>query len=150
MIRIEQFLSLYVIMTKEKKTFQQLTSENICEIYKLLLSEGLVSFPITPEAENKVDALVANVTGSSFGAQHYETTEEKVVAYLFFIIKAHAFTDGNKRTAVLSFLVLCKMNELVLILDNYGLDALAVYLEQLELPDHQKIIKSVSQLIFDE
>ena len=137
-------------MTKEKKTFQQLTSENICEIYRLLHSEGLVSFPITSEAKNKIDALVANVTGSSFGFQHYQTIEEKVVAYLFFITKAHAFTDGNKRTAVLSFLVLCKMNELEPMLNNYGLDALAVYLEQLELPDYQMVIKFVSEVIFNE
>lgn len=137
-------------MTKEKRTFQQLTSENICEIYKLLHNEGLVSFPITSDATNKVDALVANITGSSFGIQHYPTIEEKVVAYLFFITKAHAFTDGNKRTAVLCFLVLCKMNELEPMLNNYGLDALAVYLEQIELTDHQMIIKSVSEVIFSE
>ena len=137
-------------MMKEKKTFQQLTSKNICEIYKLLHSEGLVSFPITNEAENKIDALVANTTGRSFGVQHYLTIEEKVVAHLFFITKAHAFTDGNKRTAVLTFLVLCKMNDLEPMLNNYGLDALAVYLEQLELPDHQMIIRSVSEVIFSD
>ena len=141
-------MSLCVIMTKEKKTFQQLTSENICEIYKLLHSEDIVSFPITLEAEHKIDALVANINGSNFDVENYTSIEEKVIAYLFFIIKAHAFTDGNKRTAVLTFLVLCKTNNLEIVLNNYGLDAFAVYLEHLERPDHQEVIKSVSDIIF--
>jgi hypothetical protein len=47
-------------MTKGKKTFQPLTSKNICEIYNILHDERLVSFQITKEAEDKIDALIAS------------------------------------------------------------------------------------------
>ncbi len=137
-------------MMKGKKKFQPLTSENICEIYNLLYKEKLVSFPLTKEAINKIDATVANINGSNFGVKRYSTTQEKVVAYLFFLIKNHPFIDGNKRTATLAFLVLCRMNKLNRYLNGYSLDALAIFLEQIRNTDHQKVIKIVSKEIFDK
>lgn len=137
-------------MTKGKKKFQPLTLRNICEIYSILYNENLVSFPLTQEAENKIDALVANINGESFGIPHYLTIEEKVVAHLYFIINNHAFTDGNKRTAVLVFRVLCRQNNLHQRLGDYNLDALAVFLEQLEERDHHMIIQAVAKSIFNK
>lgn len=133
---------------KEKKIFQPLTSKNICEIYKLLHDEKVVSFPLNTDSQNKIDSLVANVNGSIFGVEKYATSEEKAVAYLFFMIKNHPFTDGNKRTAVLVFLVLCGINDLRRYLDNYDLDALAVFLEAYQGDDHQALIKMVAEKIF--
>src|SRR5665213_195724 len=99
-------------MTPERKPFQPPTSSDVCEIYKLLYSNGLVSFPITGEAFHKVDAIVANINATYFGVTRYRQPEEKATAYLYFIIKGHAFTDGNKRTAVLFFKVFCAFNTL--------------------------------------
>lgn len=147
-MKIEKFWSLLKNMTKEKKIFQPLTSENICEIYNILHKEGLVAFPATPESRNKIEAVVANVNGSNFGIQNYSTHTEKIVAYLYFLIKNHPFVDGNKRTAVLSFLVLCNLNGVREHLEGYDLDALAIFLEQLQDIDHQKIIDTVAKEIF--
>ncbi|MEK7639501.1 MAG: Fic family protein [Patescibacteria group bacterium] len=135
-------------MTKERRKFLPLTSENICEIYNLLHSEGLISFPATPESVNKIQALVANINGSNFGVENYVTDKEKVVAYLYFLIKNHPFVDGNKRTAVLVFLVLSRMNDLETHLNGYDLDALAVFLESVKNNDHHYVIKVVSKTIF--
>jgi death-on-curing protein len=140
-------LSLYVSMTKEKKKFLPLTSKDICEIYNLLHSEGVISFPLSADAPNKIDSLVSSITGSNFGIENYNTSHEKAVAYLYFIIKNHPFTDGNKRTAVLIFLVLCERNNLIKKLENYDLDNLAVYLER-QKADHQTIISEVAKVIF--
>ena len=135
-------------MTKEKKTFQPLTSNHICETYNLLYKEGLVSFPLTPDSYNKIDALVNNINGSNFGVGNYETDGEKVVAYLYFLIKNHPFVDGNKRTAVLSFLILCALNHRHKYLKDYNLDALAVFLEQVNSDDYKRVIKVVAREIF--
>ena len=135
-------------MTKGKKTFQPLTSNDICEIYNLLHREGLISFSLTTEASQKIDALVANINGSNYEIANYRSAEEKVVAYLFFLIKNHPFVDGNKRTAVLCFLVLCRINSLETHLEGYDLDELAVFLEGVTGDDYQKAILSVAQNIF--
>src|SRR5271155_2334370 len=96
--------NLSVIMMKEKKIYQPVTSKNICRAYELLQSKNLVSFPITEEAKRKVEAIVGNINNPHFKVEIYETIEEKAVAYLYFLIKDHPFTDGNKRTACLVFL----------------------------------------------
>ncbi|MEX0933991.1 MAG: Fic family protein [Candidatus Paceibacterota bacterium] len=88
--------------------------------------------------------------GESFGILHYKTIEEKIVAHLYFIINDHAFTDGNKRTAVLVFQILCRINNLYQRLGDYNLDALAVFLEYLEEKDHHLIIRVVAEKIFDQ
>jgi prophage maintenance system killer protein len=110
----------------------------------------VVSFPLNGESKNKIESLVANINGTTFGVERYETVEEKIVAYLYFIIKNHPFTDGNKRTAVLVFLVLSRMNDLRQHLENYDLDALAIFLEKYQGEDHQKLIRVVAETIFSQ
>jgi prophage maintenance system killer protein len=135
-------------MTKERKTFQPLKSEDIFLIYESLLKRGLVSFPITEEAKSKVSSLVFTINGSYDGKEFYKTHEEKAVAYLFFIINDHAFTDGNKRTAVLTFLSICKLNDLVPT-EKYPLDTVAVFIESIREDDHHFVIKTLSGLLFE-
>ena len=138
-----------MIMIKVKKTFQPLTSHDVCEIYRLLHREGIVLFPLTTDGENKINSTISNITGSSFGVEHYPSIEEKLVAYFYFIINNHAFTDGNKRTATLVFLVLCQINDMQSRLDRaFNLDALAVYLEQEKDVDHHELISTVAKALF--
>ncbi len=132
---------------KEEKIFLPLTSKNICEIYNILCAAGLVTFPIPFDAEQKIQAIVANINGYSLGVPHYFSIEEKVFAYFYFIIKDHPFVDGNKRTATLVFLVLASMNKLQIVLPDYDLDALALYIEDRKPQDHHEFIYSISQLI---
>lgn len=135
-------------MTKERKKFQPLTSSDICEIYNLLHKEGVVYFPLTQDAVGKIEATIANINGSNFGVENYPGTSQKIVAYLYFLIKNHPFTDGNKRTAVLSFLVLARLNGCREKLNNYNLDELAVFLERHRTTNHHAFIKLVAQLLF--
>lgn len=57
--------------------------------------------------EKKQDSLagiIGNVMQSVFGEEAYGTVEEKAAHILYFIVKNHAFNDGNKRTAAFSFI----------------------------------------------
>lgn len=132
-------------MTKEKKTFQPLTREHICQIYNLLHKQGYLSFPLTTDAYAKVDATVANINGVDFDVPRYRTAEEKTVAYLYFLIKNHPFTDGNKRTATLVFLLLCDLNDFQIVLpETITLDALVVTMEQFTATDHHVFIRNLA------
>lgn len=137
-------------MTKVKKIFQPLTSEGICLVYESLLARGLVSFPITKVSIHKIEAIISSVNGSYFGQEIYETTEEKVVAYLYFLIKNHPFTDGNKRTAIISFSLSSEINNLEVNEVDYPLDALAVFIEQIQETNHQMVIKIIADSIFKD
>ena len=135
---------------KGKKTYLQVRSKNIYHAYELLLSKGYVSFPLTNDGQRKVEAIVANINGSNFGIENYKTTEEKAVAYLYFLIKGHPFTDGNKRTASLVFEVVCDINNLTPHFKDSTLDQMAVFIENVKEDDHQDVIKAISSLLFEQ
>ncbi len=78
-------------MTKEKKTFQPLTSNDVCQIYEYLLERNFLSFPLTQAGKNKVESLVSSITESHFGEEIYKTAEEKALAHLYFIIKRKSY-----------------------------------------------------------
>lgn len=136
-------------MTQAKKIFQPLTSKSVCQIYELLHDRKFVSFPLNQDSELKVDGIVANINGSNFGIENYKTFEEKAVAYLFFLIKDHPFMDGNKRTAVIAFSVICALNDLRINIEIH-LDALAVFIERIKEENHQTVIRMIALNIFDK
>ena len=135
-------------MTKAKKIFQPLSSNEVCQVYESLLNRKLVSFPLTEEGRNKVESLVVNITNIYFGKEIYETNEQKAVAYLYFLIKDHPFTDGNKRTAILTFEVLCYMNGLQAIYTYHELESIPIFIEKIKEEDHQNVIRKLATLIF--
>jgi prophage maintenance system killer protein len=108
-----------------------------------------VSFPLNGECCSKVDTIVVNINATYFGVEKYFSIEEKAVAYFYFLIKDHPFVDGNKRTAVLTFGVVCNLNQLEINKD-ISLDSMAVFLEKVQEQDHHKVIKSVAKILFDK
>ena len=136
-------------MMKEKKIYQPITSKSICHAYELLQSKNLVSFPLTIEGKRKVEAIVANINNVYFGKEIYSTSGEKAVAYLYFLIKNHPFTDGNKRTASLVFEVVCDINNLNPNFKHFTLDQLAVFIEKVKEENHQGVIKAISSILFE-
>jgi death-on-curing family protein len=135
---------------KEKKPSRLLTLKEVSLVYNTLYEEGIVSFPLTREAQRKLDALLSWVNNTYFERSNYPTVEEKALALLYFIIKDHPFTDGNKRTAVIVFNVFCEVNNLRI---NTGieLDQLAVYIEATPSEvDPKEIISDLIKIVFVE
>ena len=93
---------------------------------------------------------MANIIGIRYGQVSYNLNTEKAVAYLYFLIKDHPFTDGNKRTACLSFAIVCSLNDIVPNYRDFALDELAVFIERVQEQDHQHVIRTVATLLFDE
>lgn len=73
------------------------------------------------------------------------------MAYLYFLVKDHPFTDGNKRTASLVFASLCLTNNLNPGLGNGNptLDELVVFIEKIQTEDHHAVIKEIAQMVFE-
>lgn len=135
-------------MMKERKIFQPLSSKDVCQVYESLLKNNEVVFPLTKEARHKVESIVANITSFYFGEEIYKTAEQKALAYLYFLIKDHPFTDGNKRTAVLVFIILCEINDLKEPYRQFDLDSLAVLLQKPMGIGHHEVIQIVAEEIF--
>ena len=77
----------------------------IAELKKELIKKGEAS-PLFAVEKNRgaIEGIIGNVM-QSFGKQDlYPTLEEKAAHLLYFIIKNHPFTDGNKRSGALAFI----------------------------------------------
>ncbi len=54
-------------------------------------------------SERAIQGIVGNVFQTFGGKELYQTVEEKAAHLLYFIVKNHPFTDGNKRSGALAF-----------------------------------------------
>ena len=59
-----------------------------------------------------LEGIVGNVLQAVFGKDAYGTVEEKAAHLLYFVIKNHPFTDGNKRTGAFSFVWFLRRTEI--------------------------------------
>ena len=58
-----------------------------------------------------------------FGEPLYKTREERAAHPLYFVIKNHPFSDGNKRSGAFLFLLYLRQEGMPLTLDENGLTA---------------------------
>lgn len=71
---------------------------------KELVEKGEATNMFAQERQVKsLEGIVGNVLQSVFGNDAYATVEEKAAHLLYFVVKNHPFTDGNKRTGAFSF-----------------------------------------------
>lgn len=106
-----------------------------------------MQFPLTQSGVHRIDSIVSNIICPHFGVDVYPSNEQKAVAYLYFLIKDHPFTDGNKRTATLAFSTVCLLNDLPENKD-FPLDSLAVFIEKTRDADHQTVIEVIAEQYF--
>jgi len=71
---------------------------------------------INPETISKINEIVQNTktnrncSGCLSSYLYYNTIEEQIASIVYSLIKGHYFIDGNKRTAFVVFIFLCKKN----------------------------------------
>ena len=73
-----------------------------------------------------LEAILGNVEQLMFGEPLYRSREEKAANLLYFVVKDHPFTDGNKRIGSLLFLLYLKQEGLEHDLNPQALTALTL------------------------
>lgn len=99
--------------------------------------------------EGAVSGIVGNVMQSFGGSDVYPTAEEKAAHLLYFMVKNHPFTDGNKRSGAYSFVWFLDQAKILDIsrLTPSALTALTVLVAESN-PEHKdKIILLILNLI---
>lgn len=83
-----------------------------------------------------------------FGVEAYPTVWEKAAALLHSLSRNHPFIDGNKRTALLTCLLLLEMNGIIPgVPDTDELEALVVDVATGKLEDIPEIAKQLKALL---
>ena len=83
--------------------------EAITNLKTDLIAKGEATEFFAQEKQTGVLAgIVGNVMQTVFGEDAYPTVEEKAAHLLYFIVKNHPFTDGNKRSGAFAFVWLLR------------------------------------------
>ncbi|WP_273276210.1 RhuM family protein [Maribacter polysiphoniae] len=105
------------------------------------------------EKDDSFKGSLANIYQTFDGQDLYRTTEEKAAHLLYFIVKNHSFTDGNKRIAAFIFVWFLERNNLLYakngekIVADTTLVALTLMIAQSDPKDKDMMIKVVVNLL---
>lgn len=99
------------------------------------------------EREHGFQSILGNIEQTFGGEALYKSMEERAAHLLYFIIKDHPFSDGNKRIGCLIFLLYLKMQNAVIKLNDNGLVALALLVAESDPQQKDLIIRLIVNLL---
>ena len=138
-------------LTKKKVT---LTAEKISSSLAQLKTELVNKAEATDIFGNErntgsVAGIVGNVMQSFGGKDVYESAEEKAAHLLYFMVKNHPFTDGNKRSGAFAFVWFLKQANILDVskLTPSALTALTILVASSDPKDKNKVVALILNLI---
>ena len=137
-------------LTKRKVN---LTSDQISNSLLALKSELIRKSEATEifgieRNKGSVSGIVGNVMQTFGGNELYESAEEKAAHLLYFIVKDHPFTDGNKRSGAFAFVWLLKQTDILNVnkLTPPALTALTIMVAESDPSNKDRVIKLILNL----
>ncbi|MGN0929593.1 MAG: type II toxin-antitoxin system death-on-curing family toxin [Alphaproteobacteria bacterium] len=94
---------------------------------------------------NKYEIINNNIQSCLSSIDYYESIEDKISSIIRAIIKNHYFLDGNKRTALATYFILCDLYELKII---YNDDELGYVFEDIAKNNYS--VKEISKILFNK
>lgn len=116
-----------------------------------LMNHGEASDLFGQERGHSLDSIIGSVYQTFDGKELYETVEEKAAHLLYFVIKDHPFSDGNKRSAVLLFLQFLDKNNMLPVSNNALSDnvlvSLALLIAESDPKQKEVMIRMIMQFL---
>ena len=116
----------------------------IAQLKKELMSRGEASHFFGQERDEGLSSILSNLDQTVFGEPAYATVESKAAHLLYFVIKNHPLSDGNKRVGAFLFVDFLHRNHALLkdgqaIINDIGLAALALLVAE-SIPNQKETI----------
>lgn len=92
-------------------------------------------------------AILGNLEQTMFGEPLYRTREERAAHLLYFVIKNHPFSDGNKRSGAFLFLLYLRQEGMRLTLNEQGLTALTLLMAESDPKAKDLMVRLTMNLI---
>jgi len=112
-----------------------------------LMSRGEASELFARDRGEGLAAILGNIEQTMFGDPLYKTREERAAHLLYFVIKNHPFSDGNKRSAAFLFLLYLRQEGMRLTLDENGLTALTLLIAESDPKAKELMVRLVMHLL---
>lgn len=100
-----------------------------------------------------LDSVLGNLQQTVFGEPAYPTIESKAAHLLYFMVKNHPFTDGNKRSGAFLFVDFLHRNNRLLndkgdmVINNTGLAALTLLVAESDPNQKETLIKLIMNML---
>ena len=98
-------------------------------------------------SDEALASILGNIEQTMFGEPLYRSREEKAAHLLYFVVKDHPFTDGNKRIASLLFLLYLAQEKVAHELNPQALTALTLLVAESEPSSKDLMIRLVMNLL---
>jgi prophage maintenance system killer protein len=119
--------------------------EDLSGLKSILMSAGEATELFAKDRGDGIEALLGNLDQSVFGEAAYPTIESKAAHLLYFAVKNHPFSDGNKRSGAYLFVDYLNRNGKLLRADgepkinDAGLAVLTILVAESK-PEHKSVI----------
>ncbi len=118
-----------------------------------LIARGEATALFVQEREDGLASLLGNLDQTVFGKPAYPTIEAKAAHLLYFVIKNHPFTDGNKRSAAFLFVDFLNRNARLLnrqgepVINDIGLAALTLLVAESNPANKETMIRLIMNML---
>ena len=132
----------------ESRAFEYKSALDVISSLKSkLIEKNQASNIFGVERDKSLQSILNNIEQTFAGEELYASIEEKAAHLLYFIIKDHPFTDGNKRIGSLLFLIYMHLQNMQITINESGMVALALLIAESESKQKDLIIRLIVNLI---
>jgi len=119
----------------------------IAEFKRELTARGEASSLFGNQRDDALEAVLGNIEQTMFGQPLYDSREAKAAHLLYFLVKDHPFTDGNKRIGSLLFLLYLKQEGVEHRLNPQALTALTLLIAESATASKDLMIRLIINLL---
>jgi prophage maintenance system killer protein len=121
-----------------------------------LIARGEATELFARDRGDGLDSLLGNLDQSVFGEPAYPSVEAKAAHLLYFVIKNHPFSDGNKRSAAFLFVDFLHRNSRLFnssgepVINDVGLAALTLLVAESDPANKETMIRLIMNMLAGE
>ncbi|MDE0844252.1 RhuM family protein [Psychrobacter pacificensis] len=118
-----------------------------------LIARGEATVLFAKPRGDGLDSILATLEQTVFGEPAYPTIESKAAHLLYFMVKNHVFTDGNKRSGAFLFIDFLHRNQRLLdnkgdtVINDTGLAALTLLVAESDPSQKETLIKLIMNML---
>lgn len=119
----------------------------IAQIKAELMARGEATSLFGQVRGEAFEGILGNIEQTMFGESLYRSREEKAAHLLYFAIKDHPFSDGNKRIGSFMFLLYLQQENMSMTINDNALTALALLIAESDPTNKELMIRLVVNLL---